>query len=861
MAGAIQIGDVINFGRLAWDIYRYGWSDEFNATKQYTEFGRDVKGLAENLDILSQVVHQATNSLQTQGAYNAVARWDPASLDQIIGDYGGTLRECEALLRSNDRYRVGSTALRNVEWNVLVQPSADALRQRIALHNSKILHFLKPFEIDLLCRVRQDIYRVHQDLAQRITAVHHDVHRLMGVLVPDLETALNQQARRFISLLDVPMDVAERFRFAALADRPEYSSDDAFELEELSDAFVLNYKNSTINFHSGMLVADRVPPLDEYVNLLKCVWLLRRIKDSTLLLQTDVDSHWPSYVRQLEDELSTECSRFGQELVKPQLITSSLKRDMFSIWVEKEPTPLVDVVTKDEMMEQLLEMPLQSSTSNIEQKVKLLRRLGSDGKRFRVMISGTEQTASGRPRQQTEVIDFDITAAVITPHYALPESLGTLREIILRRDERIARMSFTKMSDVLKFQQAVTGFKAWMSYTEYSVMVSFVVAGLPEPIVEKACLQLWIPKQTDGSFVTNSDAAADANKTASPTRNPSMAPSAFSTTPTSPITGRRESFTSASPYAYELSSDSIPTSPIGRQPSLPTIPQRQTPSPGVFSSSWSPNPMRSSPPGRQSMFLGGGPQIPVRRPVGQPPSPRRSGTLAPTVSNSTNNSNPGRTFSISSAFSTAARSTTSNSSGSDGKSTIISTGSRTTGLLHKRPPKPMLVLFTQNPKDGQFSFVSIQIDEETAVNPDRCNCRRSGRDGASCPIAAIEKRKGDANLSARRYEASRPGGGETDWNVARLAVNNPSSTNDTNNWAGLKRLSIMFAESSARATFGGTPNQCHCKIKKEGDLKDCLKAGHRGLWGEVQEYYRKQGNDYHQARYGTQKHVVNGLMG
>lgn len=29
---------------------------------------------------------------------------------------------------------------------------------------------------------------------------------------------------------------------------------------------------------------------------------------------------------------------------------------MFNIWPEKDPTPLVDVMTQDEMMEQLLEV-------------------------------------------------------------------------------------------------------------------------------------------------------------------------------------------------------------------------------------------------------------------------------------------------------------------------------------------------------------------------------------------------------------------------------------------------------------------------------------------------------------------------
>lgn len=33
-----------------------------------------------------------------------------------------------------------------------------------------------------------------------------------------------------------------------------------------------------------------------------------------------------------------------------------MRRDLFSIWPEREPTPLVPVVTGDEMMEQLLEV-------------------------------------------------------------------------------------------------------------------------------------------------------------------------------------------------------------------------------------------------------------------------------------------------------------------------------------------------------------------------------------------------------------------------------------------------------------------------------------------------------------------------
>ncbi|KAF4983944.1 hypothetical protein FZEAL_769 [Fusarium zealandicum] len=858
MAGPLQVGDIINLGRIAWDIYLYGWSEDHNATKQYTEFGRDVRGLAENLDILTQVVTQAHSSLQRQGL-NSQVRWDRGSLIEIIGDYESTLRECHELLSSNQRYRVGSNPLRNLEWNVLVQPSADQLRQRIVLHNSKVLHVLKPFEIDLLYRVRQDIEYMHQDLACRITAAHHDIRRLMGVLIPDLDEALNQRDQRTTVLLDVPVELDDQFRFAAIAGHPEYRSEHEYELDELSDAFILNFNKSTNDFKPGMLVADRIPPVDKYINLLKCVWVFKKIQASPALQSANRDtSHWPSYARQLEDDLSSQCTRFGRELVKPDIVASTLGREYFSIWPEKDPTPLVDVVTKDEMMEELLEVPLRSSNTRIEQKAKLLRRLGSDGRRFRIIMSGSEQTATGRPRQQTEVIDFDITSAVINPQYALPTGAGMAQEIIVRRDERIARMSFTDTGHILKFQQAVTGFKVWPESTQYCVRVAFVSGGRKEPLMEDACLQLWVPKHIEGSLVPNSDATAITHRSPSSSRQNSVATVVSGAMATSPRSGRN-SFTSSSTMFPPIGSNGEGYGNFsGRHASLPTIPQRQPTGLGVIGS-WprqtSPGPIGSSPPERQpTLSFGGLPrQVPPRKPVGQPPSPRRSSPLFATVSNPTNGTRNGRSFSISSGMSSK-----SNSSNSDVRTVGISTGTNTTGLLHRRPSRPMLVIFTQSQQGAKFSFVTVQIDEETNMNPERCNCRRSGPDGASCAIAAIEKRKGDSNLAARRYDTL-PSDDEMDWNMARLALNNPASTSDDASWPNLKRLSLMFPDAKARAAFCGTPNQCRCNIKKAEELTKCIRAGHRGLWGQVQEFHRRQVNKFHKERHEGRQQVVYGM--
>lgn len=493
-----------------------------------------------------------------------------------------------------------------------------------------------------------------------------------------------------------------------------------------------------------------------------------------------------------------------------------------------------------------------------------------------------------------------------------------MQEMILRRDERIAKLSFQKMSHVLKFQQAVTGYKAWAAYSQYNAMASFVVAGRKEPVVERACIQLWIPKPLDGSLVTNADVAPDTNPSVAPTRSSTtMTSSSYGGVPISELdshslNGRVNTLsTSASTRAPSFpnsatqgampipradgsrntndgifdmgelrsnlmtstdnlsrSPDRVFSSPMNRQASLqsPTrkpVPQRN---PGAFSSTWTaqspPPPISCSPPGGGSMFLTGEQQRPspmMRSTI--PSSPPQLGYLSPTTTNGMGRSTTARTNSVSSAVSSAV-SNTSNSSGSDSHTVVVSTGSSTTGFLHRRPPKPMLVLFTQDPKSGELSFVTVQIDEKTAVNPERCNCRQSGRAGAACPIAAIEREKGDVDLDARRYELSRPGG-EMDWNLARLALNNPASSSDSSSWSNLKRVSIMFPRPEDRALFGGTPNQCNCRNKKNltvGELAECLRLGHKGLWGEVQEHYRKKGNEYHDVRFKGQKHVVNGLM-
>lgn len=37
MAGPFQPSDIVTFGRLAWEIYQFGWADELNASKSWRQ--------------------------------------------------------------------------------------------------------------------------------------------------------------------------------------------------------------------------------------------------------------------------------------------------------------------------------------------------------------------------------------------------------------------------------------------------------------------------------------------------------------------------------------------------------------------------------------------------------------------------------------------------------------------------------------------------------------------------------------------------------------------------------------------------------------------------------------------------------
>jgi hypothetical protein len=330
MAG-VQLGDIIQVSKVVWDLYNWGWSKELSAGgllvitlcfavlilrvnylvtfrrkraiiltshppltgTQYIELREAVHGLAQNLDSVNLVVNNAFSKLRAPPNHSTTPLWDFSSLKEIIGNYHSTIDECKTLLLEYQWYRQGGSALKNIEWNMFVRPTVRRLTEQILLHNSKVLFLLKPLEIDLLSRV-------HQDLASRIDVVHAAVLKIQGILVPDLQEVVSQLENQRSFTLTIPPELEARIQKAAEIDHPELRDGDLFPLGEGAEAFVIQFNNATIRFEAGRLADERMPSAEQYLNLLKCVWIMRRLQNTRELSNLGQQSHWPSYIKQLD---------------------------------------------------------------------------------------------------------------------------------------------------------------------------------------------------------------------------------------------------------------------------------------------------------------------------------------------------------------------------------------------------------------------------------------------------------------------------------------------------------------------------------------------------------------------------------
>lgn len=325
---------------------------------------------------------------------------------------------------------------------------------------------------------RRDMQDVRRDV--------HEVLRLQGVIVPELQQALDRQEAQ-TPLLVVPATIRDK-----LDDIYDRTTPRSPSLTDLADAFVTYFNESTKDFKPASRIArDKVPPDKAYLNLMKCIWLLEKVKDTEEFRNVPEESHWTSYVAELEKLLSDECRRFEGDLVTPAQPT--LSDEYLKIWRKENRSTTVIIPREAEVVLSTRISQRSGDGEQQEQRLQLLRYLDEvHGQEFTINIYGENEE-----NPLVDSLDFNLRTAVLIPRYVvgdlgtgiqrMPEpprprgllpsrtfrgvendrppstlsqqSQGTSSyRVTLGRGRRFETFNFKRLKDAMAFQHAITGY-------------------------------------------------------------------------------------------------------------------------------------------------------------------------------------------------------------------------------------------------------------------------------------------------------------------------------------------------------------------------------------------------------------------
>lgn len=798
VAGSLT--DFANAVKLAWNVYQLGWNNELSAStsrpsaiyrrssllcytylcsrlspvrvqkdrstkrltasscridRQYAELGDDIKSLAQNLDYIQNIVRNASLSWQQQALRLRHLRgpapqkeWDLSSIQEIIGDYKTTLADCEKLLEENPEFRTNRGAIYNVEWNLVIRPKVIHLKKRLEAHNTKILLLLEPLELSLLADVHRGLSDVHHDLVERINVVHQSVLHLQGLLIPDVAQAMSEQGQQMELPVQVPDYIERKFLASAEKLHPEVRQPNLFPLQLAADSFLAHFEKSTRSFEAGRFLTDRTPQPVQYLNLLKCIWIVTRIQSSDTFAevsQPSNDSQWPGYINKLHEDVYKECQRFSapsaQRVLAPEM-QGALEENQYDIWIEEDPSTFFSPHI-EKMLPSVLEIPLPRPSETLKRQITV-HPINQNQYKLVEILQDISSPAKQMPSLE---IDIDLKQFSFIPLYATPSSRPKALEITLDSGSKQVTPEFQDIKHIYRLQHLLTGYKVYDRYDQAMVKVSFVIDGHLESVQEHGRLQLWLPHPFVSASPDTSAAALESTAVESTaqisshqnTRKPSQA---------------SRSSRDSSAYSSAHSRTNLPQSAAANARRSNSIPIPLG-SPTSLASTMSLN-RRPAPPSKSSTcdIL----------------SPSFATSRSPTASSARSSTS---TSTISSSMSRSTVTTV----------TTINTGGSSRARLHVKPMKPMLVIYLKSrDPSAKLSLVAIQIDDATSVKRDRCDCRSSS---SHCRISCLERT--NEPLLVQRWNADNS---LASWNLAKLGL---EQRNDFEyGWEKVKRVSFKF---------------------------------------------------------------------
>ena len=297
----------------------------------------------------------------------------------------------------------------------------------------------------------------------------------------------------FLNSVALPEHILTRFTIAFNVDRPvcfEEQSD--WPLKEGFDALVFHFSKSTIEFNSRPELGQNIPEGRQYLNLLKCIWIMERLKSSSYFANAGPDSLWADYMRSLEDKIRIQFHRFeSRQLIAPiQDVISILPDSYYSIWVaESPPLHQLNMAEQRPLEEKILELSLPQSYGTRQSHLTVFRKSDSQ---FRLVT--TTKRSDNPMFHHAEGFHVDMTSTRLIPSYAAPNQTSSVtNNIVLCNDKGQSPewISLNNFTDITRLQQALMGYRVHHDMSNFSWCIN---GSKEEGDWGHGRLQLWQPK-------------------------------------------------------------------------------------------------------------------------------------------------------------------------------------------------------------------------------------------------------------------------------------------------------------------------------------------------------------------------------
>ena len=404
---------------------------------KYAQFRQDIKSLGDSLGQLQSIIDNAHNQCSPSNHFGGVLQ----VLPDVTGDFRQTLNDCKKLLRSHAGLKRGRPSpLENFRWWTSVEGDVCSLRERVKFHITKVTFIAKPFETQLLLGIQRDVQQLRRDVA---------ILTRNAADPPSLDTTA------------LPDDIFTRFTVASNLDQPaSFKEKSDWPLKEGFDALVYHYSRSTIEFNSRPELGQNIPEGPQYLNLLKCTWIMERLKSSSHFTNAGTNSLWADYMRGLEDEIRDQFRRFeSRQLIAPMHdVISMLPDSYYSIWVvEGPPRRPLDMSEQRPLEERILEVSLPQSDSTCQSSLTVFRKSHTQ---FRLVT--TTKRADNPMFHHAEGFHVDMTSTRLIPSYAAPNEKFTVTNNIVLCNDKGQLPEWISLSDsteIASLQRALTGYR------------------------------------------------------------------------------------------------------------------------------------------------------------------------------------------------------------------------------------------------------------------------------------------------------------------------------------------------------------------------------------------------------------------